>query len=489
MNFSNKRKTSYEFHGKLSTNSFENKTNSQHHSKVKTEDNRYQNSPQLRQRPSNSLDLETDQSDCSSSGELTFKKNLLAGAYAARYEKQRILILSIYGSIWYAKDVVTGEHVVVKESNLKVIHRMLYHFGEGNCEDVLAEIKIHQQLSRDKTLCPYIIQLKEVWQDDVNVNMVLEYAEGDDLFEHAFKSVNGLLAKKRGKELSEDLSQWQNNVRRWFKQLLVSLNYMHTRNICHRDMSLENVVLKGGDVKDVRIIDFGLAYHYADRNFKSENSRVGKTYYMSPECHAGQHYDGRANDVWCLGVMLFTCLTGFKPWRLPSNCDANYRHITHRKGVKSFVRRFDRDFLLTDDAVDLITKIFKPEYERISVNDALRHPFITGLHIYRTLDLYITPEDSLEPQANGDDVRRVSGFKRKQIENTPLRRITTSNNAYDQSNEQKTVEDVRESPTIFASTRSILRSASKRNPVLCHNVSELKRRAAMKGENDRLVNQ
>jgi len=107
---------------------------------------------------------------------------------------------------------------------------------------------------------------------------------------------------------------------------------------------------------------------------------------MSPECYASKHYDARANDLWCVGVMMFTCLTGAKPWNSPSLHDDAHR-LVMSNGVRSLVRIYNREYLIMDAAVDMLDNIFNPEARRISVDDALNHPFITGLVIDPVYDL------------------------------------------------------------------------------------------------------
>jgi len=346
--------------------------------------------------------LDVDQYDGKSSDDFSSEEIILA--CASRYEKQHILSDAICGSIWYAQDNVTGENVVIKECSIDSINRNIRAYGRGCCEDVFAEINTHQELCSGETRCPHIIELKGVWTDEKNVNLVLEYADGGDLFEHVLNSVNNLLVswKNKGDTFSEELVQkkvheWQKNVRRWICQLLVGLKYMHARNICHRDMSLENVALKGDETKDCKIIDFGMAHRFINGDFRSENTRLGKTAYMSPECYASKHYDARANDLWCVGVMMFICLTGANPWNSRSVHDVS--HLVMHNGVRSLVRSYNREYLITDAAVDLLDNIFSAEERRISVDDALSHPFITGLFIDPAYDL-----DTWYNNSNAEDV-------------------------------------------------------------------------------------
>jgi len=82
---------------------------------------------------------------------------------------------------------------------------------------------------------------------------------------------------------------------------------------------------------------------------------------------------------------MFICLTGEIPWKFSSACDASYRFFM-LNGIRSLLRSYNRECLVTDAAVDLLDNIFISEVDRISVDDALIHPFITGLVIDPSYD-------------------------------------------------------------------------------------------------------
>merc|ERR1711972_1243522 len=101
-----------------------------------------------------------------------------------------------------------------------------------------------------------------------------------------------------------------------FYEICLGIKTHHDLNIAHRDLSLENVLLienknrkKNEPRLWPRICDFGLAIENKPRHYDT----VGKVSYMSPECNAGG-YEGKANDIWCLGIMLFMMMIGAPPY-------------------------------------------------------------------------------------------------------------------------------------------------------------------------------
>lgn len=309
-----------------------------------------------------------------------------------RYRKGRVVATTIYGAIRYGKDIVTGEWVIIKECLIEKVGVQRSLDGHSVPEDVNMEIELHSRLCQADDFCPYIIQLKEVCQDKQYIYIILEYAPEGDLFSYVNTSIQkivGVWQTTHNREVKDEVvKDWQNNVRKWLRQLLLALKFMHERNICHRDISLENMVLSKD--KDVKVIDMGVAHDYKDGNFTTERSMIGKQAYMSPECYLNHYYNGRDNDMWCAGVVLWMCLVGCPPWETP--CVNDKRFVLLMRGIggiKGLVSRWKRYYLMPDTAADLLSKIFRPQKDRITVDEALRHPFITGASKCTDPDLYI----------------------------------------------------------------------------------------------------
>lgn len=146
---------------------------------------------------------------------------------------------------------------------------------------------------------PHITKLYEIIFTESSVYMILEYYPSGDLFEYVTK--NGHLT------VDESL--------RIFTQLVGAVYYLHKSGCCHRDLKLENVLLD--KQLDVKLSDFGFTRElpfaqYGKKSLLSEYCGTGA--YMAPELVQRIPYSGIKIDIWALGVMFYTMITGEMPF-------------------------------------------------------------------------------------------------------------------------------------------------------------------------------
>jgi len=308
-----------------------------------------------------------------------------------RWKKGRVLSKSLYGHVRYGKDTVTDRWVVIKECKIECVAKKRTTEDIEVAEDIYKEMELHGRLSEETPPCPYIIKLLDVCQDADYIYIVLEYAESGDLFGHVTTRLAQLIAlanQERNPQRKKQLfADWHQRVRTWMKQILTAVQFMHARGICHRDLSLENVMLDAD--MNAKVIDFGCGHHFTDNKWSTERGPIGKIQYMSKECYAGHYYDARDNDMWCVGVMLWMALIGAPPWELPADSDMRYTWIsTGKGGIRGLLSRWKRLDYCPEPAMDLLGRIFRKQKDRITVTEALNHPFITGNPDKLPVDLF-----------------------------------------------------------------------------------------------------
>jgi serine/threonine protein kinase len=142
----------------------------------------------------------------------------------------------------------------------------------------------------------------------------------------------------------------------------------------HRDLSLENVLVitnkayVRGKTPKLRpcICDFGLA---VESNEKNLTRKVGKWSYMSLECWQG-NYNGKANDIWTLGVMLTMMLIGAPPYA--QILDRAYElYGKDTKSLKSLFRQYKRDHMIAEDVYEVLDGISSKESDRMTIDQVL----------------------------------------------------------------------------------------------------------------------
>jgi serine/threonine protein kinase len=138
---------------------------------------------------------------------------------------------------------------------------------------------------------PFIVSLKFAFQTDKKLYFVMDCYNGGELFYH-------LRTKGRFSE---------NHARFYLSQIVLALEFLHSKKIIYRDLKPENIVLdKSGYVK---LTDFGLAKENIGDEVTTQTF-CGTPEYLAPEIIRGDKY-GKAVDMWCLGILLFEMLYGF----------------------------------------------------------------------------------------------------------------------------------------------------------------------------------
>ncbi|TMW61577.1 hypothetical protein Poli38472_012768 [Pythium oligandrum] len=206
---------------------------------------------------------------------------------ANRYRVQRTVGQALYGDVWLCEDTkCENELVAVKQVSLGRAKRALatYKHMDNPFDERRIAVHLMELDSHDN-----ILQVRHEFLENGSWCMVMEYCEGGDLL-------------SRIQDLPENRLD-ESLALHYFRQVVRGVHFLHDSGVAHRDLSLENVLLKNGVCK---ICDFGLS---TEANRTCSES-VGKGYYMAPEVLSGEAYDPLAADMWTLGVMLFIMLTG-----------------------------------------------------------------------------------------------------------------------------------------------------------------------------------
>ncbi len=191
-----------------------------------------------------------------------------------------------FGSVYLAYDPILDRDIALK------VPRGPAPWADEQTQSFLAEARIAVRLKH-----PHVIAVHDAGESaESGVFIAMEYVEGESLSERL----------KRGKLSIPDTV-------RICGQIAEAMQVGHKLGLIHRDLKPSNILLDG--TGSVKVCDFGLAMH--EEGQQARRGEVSGTLpYMSPEQLAGNSHllDGRS-DIWSLGVMLYECLTGRRPFR------------------------------------------------------------------------------------------------------------------------------------------------------------------------------
>jgi len=151
---------------------------------------------------------------------------------------------------------------------------------------VLTNEDMDRLLDEIKIMCcldhPNVVCLEEVFEGENELFLTQELCVGGDLFDRLDKQ--------------PDFHYTEAGCARLIKQIISSVSYLHSKDIVHRDLKLENFLFQDdSNVSELKMIDFGLSKHFVEGEVQHE--AVGTPYTVAPEVILGEGYDEKC-DVW-----------------------------------------------------------------------------------------------------------------------------------------------------------------------------------------------
>jgi len=272
------------------------------------------------------------------------------------YLKHKTITKTLQGNIFVAKVDASSssqtkdgkkknkkeKQVVIKKTS-KQLHseHVTVQNGKkfGIYENILKECIILKHLTENRNglIMTSFTKYDNFFDDDNYYYLSMEHG-GSDLFDFIIEA-HELIANKKLK-----IKEWRKFTKYLFWQMIVVLKWLHNdMNICHLDISLENILIKNGNFvpldKDktqytinsnvqIKICDFGLAEIFNQNSDFKCTKFCGKTNYKAPEVYGKKGiFDARKADIWSLGVVLFCMLVGSPPYNKPIDSDPAYLYI------------------------------------------------------------------------------------------------------------------------------------------------------------------
>ncbi|CAF0996778.1 unnamed protein product [Rotaria magnacalcarata] len=202
--------------------------------------------------------------------------------HIGKYRFSKTIGKGNFAKVKLARHIPTGREVAIK-----IIDKA--QLNPTSLQKLFREVKIMKGLDH-----PNIVKLFEVIETEKTLYLVMEYASGGEVFDY-------LVAHGRMKE---------KEARAKFRQIVSAVQYLHQKHIVHRDLKAENLLLDAE--LNIKIADFGFSNEFTPGN--KLDTFCGSPPYAAPELFQGKKYDGPEVDVWSLGVILYTLVSGSLPF-------------------------------------------------------------------------------------------------------------------------------------------------------------------------------
>ncbi|XP_050826833.1 ribosomal protein S6 kinase alpha-3 isoform X3 [Serinus canaria] len=206
---------------------------------------------------------------------------------------------------------------------------------------------------------PNIITLKDVYDDGKYVYVVTELMKGGELLDKILRQK--FFSEREASAVLFTITK--------------TVEYLHTQGVVHRDLKPSNILYvdESGNPESIRICDFGFA-----KQLRAENGLLMTPCYtanfVAPEVLKRQGYDA-ACDIWSLGVLLYTMLTGYTPFA--NGPDDTPEEILARIGSGKFSLSGGYWNSVSDTAKDLVSKMLHVDpHQRLTAAQVLSHPWI-----------------------------------------------------------------------------------------------------------------
>ncbi|THH00325.1 hypothetical protein EW145_g7096, partial [Phellinidium pouzarii] len=238
---------------------------------------------------------------------------------------------------------------------IKMVHRNKFRSASpDSIKMFLREVAILEQLQH-----PNICALKETFEDESSINLVLEYVEGGDMLEYIITR-NGVS---------------ESDARYFTFQLCSALKYIHGKGIAHRDLKPENILLTKDNPPIVKVADFGLAK--AVDSMTQFKTTCGTPIYLAPEVILRNAEDSYSHvvDSWSVGVIVFSMIANSNPF---------VEDVQSEMAIRFRSRYIDWDAFdnknVSDECRHFLVCLLKEDpCIRMTCGDALKHPWLLPL--------------------------------------------------------------------------------------------------------------
>jgi len=302
--------------------------------------------------------------------------------HIGKYKLLKTIGKGNFAKVKLAKHVPTGKEVAIK-----IIDKT--QLNPGSLQKLFREVRIMKMLDH-----PNIVKLFQVIETEKTLYLVMEYASGGEVFDYLV--LHGRMKEKE--------------ARAKFRQIVSAVQYCHQKKIIHRDLKAENLLLDSE--MNIKIADFGFSNEFTPGN--KLDTFCGSPPYAAPELFQGKKYDGPEVDVWSLGVILYTLVSGSLPF------DGSTLRELRERVLRG---KYRIPFYMSTDCENLLKKflVLNPA-KRASLENIMKDKWMNMGYEEDELKPYV------EPDSDFKDLKRIGcpvvealvgmGYSRTEIEDS-----------------------------------------------------------------------
>ena len=279
------------------------------------------------------------------------------------YKYGRLIGQGAFGKVNLGLNILTGRVVAIKSFNKSNLNS-----NSENMKKILYETNLMKKLNH-----PNITKILELFEDKEYILIIMEYINGGNLF--------SFLKKRR--KVSEKTAKFL------YRQIILGLKYIHSHNIVHRDIKLENILIDLNN--NIKICDFGIG-----RVLSSPEQllfdQCGTPMYIAPEILLSSKdngYKGFPVDIWSSGIALYILLSGSLPFNFKNGKSVsieeseNNENNNNSEELQFSIINSEPKYIenISDEARDLLKGLLNKNPEkRLNCDEILAHPWLKDIN-------------------------------------------------------------------------------------------------------------
>ena len=315
------------------------------------------------------------------------------------YQKISQIGKGSFSVVFKALNNKTNEYVAIKVISVE--------FMNNFSERLTDELNIIKKLDNEN-----ILKFKEIYKSKNNIYIISEICD---------YSLSKIILDHLSEKEIYDI----------FKQIINGMKYLYSKNILHRDIKPDNILIKNGIIK---IADFGFAKE-ADKKNTLMETLCGSPLYMSPELIMNKSYDFKS-DIWSLGIVLYQLMYKKHPF-------GNVKNIVNLLNNFNTVTKIQYDETYSKELIDLVSNmLIKNPLHRISWENIFSHIWLNKKDVEIDLQESLKNSGYLENEEN-DLFNSLSKSNNSKNDNSHIENSTNNSDIV------KSKKDINDHKSIF----------------------------------------